>query len=184
VESEAVREQGATFRAKGRARSPVSPWNFKARKWFNHCTTPHVATSPPRRDRFRVLRALLAGGAATLADIGVLALLVALIGLSPRVASIPALLAGGVVNFLGNRHFAFRATEGSLPKQAVLYAIVELAALGANGLLFDIVMRLLPPGLAWAYVPVRLVTSHIVFLAWSYPLWRLVFRVPQPAQAV
>ena len=136
------------------------------------------------RDPLRVLRALLAGGAATLADLAVLALLVTACGLAPRVASIPALLVGGVVNFLGNRHFAFRASHGSLARQAALYAVVELAALAANGLLFDVVMRLLPHGLAWAYVPVRLVTSHVVFLAWSYPLWRLVFRVPRAAEAV
>jgi putative flippase GtrA len=138
----------------------------------------------PRRDPLRVLRALLAGGAATLADVAVLALLVSVVGLAPRTASIPALGSGGIVNFLGNRHFAFRASRGSLAKQAVLYTLVELAALAANGVLFDVAMRLLPHGLAWAYVPVRLVTSHIVFLAWSYPLWRLVFRVPREAQAV
>ena len=143
-----------------------------------------MATPLPVRDPLRVLRALLAGGAATLADIAVLALLVSAVGLAPRVASIPALVVGGIVNFLGNRHFAFRATSGSLAKQAVLYTAVELAALAANGVLFDVVMRVLPPGLAWAYVPVRLVTSHVIFLAWSYPLWRLVFRVPQPAEAV
>ncbi len=138
----------------------------------------------PARDPLRVLRALLAGGAATLADIAVLAMLVSACGLAPRLASIPALLVGGVVNFVGNRHFAFRASQGSLARQAVLYAAVELAALAANGVLFDVVMSLLPHGLAWAYVPVRLVTSHLVFLAWSYPLWRLVFRVPRPAEAV
>jgi putative flippase GtrA len=138
----------------------------------------------PLRDRLRVLRALLAGGAATLADVAVLAALVSLAGLDPRVASVPALLAGGAVNFLGNRHFAFRAARGSLARQAVLYTVVEIAALAANGALFDVVMRLLPPGLHLAYVPVRLATSHVVFLAWSYPLWRLVFRVPEEAQAV
>ena len=142
-----------------------------------------MATNP-RRDPLRIVRALLAGGAATIADVGVLALLVSVVGLSPRMASVPALIVGGVVNFLGNRHFAFRAAAGSLARQAGLYAIVEVAALAANGVLFDVVMRLLPPGLAWAYVPVRLVTSHLVFLAWSYPLWRLVFRVPRPAEAV
>ena len=151
-------------------------------KWFNHCTTSGVLTKP-RRDPLRILRALLAGGAATLADVAVLALLVSLAGLAPRVASLPALVVGGVVNFVGNRHFAFRAAHGSLARQAVLYTVVELAALAANGVLFDIVMRLLPPGLAWAYVPVRLVTSHLVFLAWSYPLWRLVFRVPEELTA-
>jgi len=114
----------------------------------------------------------------------VLAVLVSLVGLSPRVASVPALVVGGVVNFLGNRHFAFRASGGSLVRQALLYTVVEVAALGANGLLFEIVMRSLPASLAWAYVPVRLVTSHLVFLAWSYPLWRLVFRMPREAEAV
>ncbi len=143
-----------------------------------------MASSPRPRDPLRIFRAFLAGAAATLADLAVLAVLVSLVGLSPRVASIPALVVGGVVNFVGNRHFAFRAATGSLAKQAVLYTIVELAALAANGILFDVVMRLLPPNLAWAYVPVRLVTSHLVFLAWSYPLWRFVFRVPRTAQAV
>ncbi len=127
---------------------------------------------------------MLAGGAATLADIAVLALLVSVVGLAPTVASVPALLVGGVVNFMGSRHFAFRASGGSFARQLALYAIVEVAALAANGLLFAIVMRLLPAGLAWAYVPVRLVTSHLVFLAWSYPLWRFVFRVPRHAEAV
>lgn len=143
-----------------------------------------MASAKPLRDRLRVVRALLAGAAATLVDLGVLALLVSIAGLDPRVASVPALASGGIVSFVGNRHFAFRASRGSLPRQAVLYTVVEIAALAANGVLFDVAMRLLPPHLAWAYVPVRLVTSHVVFLAWSYPLWRLVFRVPQEAEAV
>jgi putative flippase GtrA len=142
-----------------------------------------LAPHPPR-DPWRVVRALLAGGAATLSDLAVLALLVSAFGLAPRVASLPALLVGGAVNFVGNRHFAFKATRGSVVRQALLYTVVELLALAANGLLFELVMRALPPGLAWAYVPVRLVTSHVVFLAWSYPLWRLVFRVPREAAAV
>jgi putative flippase GtrA len=164
------------------AQSDLTARKQAAAKWFNHCTTAYVAV--PRRDPLRVVRALLAGGAATLTDVAILAFLVSVVGVAPRVASIPALVGGGVVNFLGNRHFAFRASGGSLARQAVLYTMVELAALAANGVLFDVVMRLLPPELAWAYVPVRLVTSHVVFLVWSYPLWRLVFRVPQEAQAV
>jgi putative flippase GtrA len=147
-------------------------WEFAARQ-SGSTIAPRstMATDGSARDPLRILRAFLAGAAATLADIAVLAVLVALV-------------VGGVVNFLGNRHFAFRASSGSLAKQAALYTIVELAALAANGILFDVGMRLLPVNLAWAYVPVRLVTSHVVFLLWSYPLWRLVFRVPRPAQAV
>jgi putative flippase GtrA len=128
----------------------------------------------------RFLRAVVAGSAATLADLAVLAFLVSGLHLDPRTANVPALIAGGVVNFLGNRHFAFRAAHGSLAKQAVGYGAVELVALGLNGVLFDVAMQLLPGHPGW-YAPVRLVTSHLVFLAWSYPLWRLVFRTPAPA---
>lgn len=158
--------------------------SLTSEKWFNHCTTLTVT----KKDPLRLIRAFLAGGAATLADLAVLTLLVSALGVSPRVANVPALLAGGVVNFLGNRHFAFKAAEGSLAKQATLYTLVELVALGLNGVLFDVAMRLpfvahAPHAAAWV-VPIRLVTSNLVFLAWSYPLWRLVFKVPRPAQAV
>lgn len=140
------------------------------------------APSAPLRARIlRFLRAAIGGGIATLTDLAVLVTLVSL-GLSPRLANVPALLAGGVVNFLANRHFAFRAREGSLARQAALYAVVEIVALALNGISFDAAMRAIPAHPEWA-APIRLVTSHLVFLAFSYPLWRLVFRVPERAQA-
>jgi putative flippase GtrA len=123
-----------------------------------------------------LLRAGVAGIAATAVDVGTLALLVSVAHLDPRVASIPALVAGGVANFVGNRHFAFRARDGSVAKQALGYTVVELVALALNGLLYDTVLRLAPQT-AHAYWAVRLVTSHVVFLAWSFPLWRKVFAV-------
>ncbi len=122
----------------------------------------------------QALRAGIAGAAATLVDLGVLTLLVAVFHVNARAASIPALLAGGVANFVGNRHFAFRAARGSLARQAVLYTLVELIALGANGVLYDVALRAFP-ATQGAYWLVRLVTSHVVFLGWSYPLWRHVF---------
>lgn len=139
-----------------------------------------------RRERWiRFLRATLAGAAATLTDLLVLAVLVSGLGVSARVANVPALVAGGTVNFLGNRHFAFRATEGSVVRQAVLYALVELVALGLNGVLYDQTARALALHAApsWSYLAVRLVTSNLVFVFWSYPLWRGVFRSPAPRPA-
>jgi len=127
------------------------------------------------REGLRLLRAGGAGLAATLVDLAVLTVLVAAFHVDPRAASFPALLAGGVANFLGNRHFAFRAAEGSLQRQAVGYTLVELVALGLNALLYDFVLRTVPAA-GHAYWLVRLVTSHLVFLCWSYPLWRRVFR--------
>jgi putative flippase GtrA len=127
----------------------------------------------------RLLRAGIAGAAATLVDLAVLAVLVSLLHVDARAASVPALIAGGVANFLGNRHFAFRATEGSIARQAALYTIVEIVALALNGLLYDNVLRLFPRTHD-AYWLVRLATSHVVFLCWSYPLWRKVFRARAP----
>jgi putative flippase GtrA len=131
---------------------------------------------------FRFLRAGVAGLAATGVDLGVLALLVSGFHVDPRVASLPALVLGGVANFVGNRHFAFRAQGGSLPRQALLYTLVEVAALTMNGVLYDLALRLIPNA-PHAYVLVRIVTSHLVFLCWSYPLWRRVFTPWQPIRS-
>jgi putative flippase GtrA len=124
----------------------------------------------------QLLRAGAAGLIATAVDLGTLALLVSVMHVGARVASVPALLAGGVANFVGNRHFAFRASAGSFARQALGYTVVEVVALALNGALYDIVLRT-APGTVHAYWAVRLVTSHVVFLFWSYPLWRRVFSV-------
>jgi len=134
------------------------------------------------RELFQALRAGAAGILATAVDLGVLAVLVSWLHVNPRLASIPALLSGGLANFLGNRHFAFRAREGSLVKQAAAYTLVEALGLAYAGFLYDGALRLVPHA-ASLYWAVRLVTSHIVFLTWSYPLWRKVFATPQPQSA-
>jgi putative flippase GtrA len=126
----------------------------------------------------QLLRAGVAGLAATGSDLLTLTLLVSVFHLDARLANVPALVVGGVVNFVGNRHFAFRAHEGKLAHQAVGYTVVEIVALALNGFLYDVVLRTVP-GAAHAYWLVRLATSHAVFLGWSYPLWRRVFSVRQ-----
>jgi putative flippase GtrA len=137
---------------------------------------------PTREKFFELVRSLLAGGAATLSDLAVLTLLVSAAHWSPRDANLPALLVGGVVNFFGNRNFAFRAERGALHKHLIGYALVEIIALALNGFLFDAFLRIMP-GAAHLYFLVRLMTSNVVFLCWSYPLWRRVFQVePHAAQ--
>ena len=128
----------------------------------------------------RLLRAGIAGVAATAADLGALALLVSVLHVDARVANVPALVVGGVVNFVGNRHFAFRAKDGDVGKQVAGYTAVEVVALALNGVLYDAVLRA-DPHAAHLYWLVRLVTSHLVFLLWSYPLWRRVFRSQEQA---
>ena len=132
------------------------------------------------------LRATLSGGLATLADLGVLSILVSLLHVPVRAASLPALLVGGVVNFIGNRKFAFTekgAKPGPLPRQVILYTIVEIVALALSALLFDAALRHVH--IAHNIYPVvRLATGSIVFFLWSYPLWKRIFRTTEPRAVV
>jgi putative flippase GtrA len=121
----------------------------------------------------RLLRSLLAGGMATLADLATLFVLVTLLRIPAHAANVPALLAGAAVQFFANRHFVFRAGSGALARQAVLFVVVEGVALLLSGFLFDRAMHVTPESL---YAVVRLVTSNVVFVFFSYPLWRFVFR--------
>jgi putative flippase GtrA len=124
---------------------------------------------------FQTLRAGVAGLAATAIDLATLAILVSGFHVSPHVANVPALVVGGVANFVGNRHFAFRAQRESIVKQAIGYTLVEIVALALNGFLFELALRTVPNA-SHAYALIRLATSHIVFLLWSYPLWCFIFR--------
>lgn len=113
---------------------------------------------------------MLAGGLATLVDVGALALLV-MAGVDPRIANVPALLLGAIVSFVANRRFAFQA-RGDVARHALGFSVVEAIALGLNAVLFDVAVRLVPGH----PVVERLVTTNLVYLFWSYPLWRMVFR--------
>ncbi|MEO8801366.1 MAG: GtrA family protein [Polyangiaceae bacterium] len=139
----------------------------------------------PKLDRvWEIVRSLVAGGAATLADLAVLTACVHLLHWTVRDGNVPALVAGGIVNFVGNRQFAFRdAKHGALDRHVVGYLLVETVALVLNGVLYDLTLRLLP-GATHLYWLVRLATSNVVFLLWSYPLWRRVFRAPGVAAAL
>jgi putative flippase GtrA len=121
------------------------------------------------------LRSLLAGGAATLADLATIGVLVGLAHVDPRVANVPALVVGAVVQFFGNRHFAFRAAKAPMRRQAALFAATEAIAFALNATLYHLVASAIVLGPTRALVA-RAVTTNIVFLAWSYPAFRRVFR--------
>jgi len=136
---------------------------------------PFPATPPAMREKLATLfRSTIVGGAATAVDLLVLFLCMQGLGWSARAANIPALIAGGLVNFHGNRAFAFRAT-GAVERQAALFVLAELVTLGLNGVLYDAVVRAMHPAPIPAMVA-RLVVQNLVFLGWSYPVWRRVFR--------
>jgi len=127
----------------------------------------------------RLLTLLKAGGvgaAATLVDLLALALLVEICGLRAVVANVPALLAGAIVQFWGSRTLVFSARSGSLRRQLMGFAITEALTLTLNGLAFHLLVGLLH----LPYLVGRPLGTALVFFAFSFPMWRRVFRVPAP----
>jgi putative flippase GtrA len=133
------------------------------------------------KNRSTFVRSLLAGGVATIVDLAVLAFATGVLHLDPRVANVPGLLAGAVVQFLANRHFAFGAASGSLRRQATGFALAETAALALNAVLYHLVASAFPLGVL-AALGARAITTNAVYLGFSYPIWKRVFRPMEEAR--
>ena len=129
-----------------------------------------------KRELVTLLRSMLTGLVATAADFSVLALAVGVLGLSARLANLPSLLAGSLVQFIGNRHFAFKARAGCVKRQMRWFALSEAVALSTNALLYELVAQRVSLN-ALTAVLLRAATCTVVFLCWSYPVWRKVFAV-------
>jgi len=127
----------------------------------------------------KLLRSLSVGASATVVDLALLGLLIGALDLTPRAANVPALLAGAGLQFFGNRHFAFHAGRGRLGRQLLWFSLSEAVTLGLNALLYDLVAARVAL-LAWQAMALRLAVSAVVFGAWSYPVWRRIFRVTEP----
>ncbi len=139
---------------------------------------PKTSAVAPVLARFTTFaRSALAGGAATLADLAVIAFATGVLHASPKVANVPALLVGAIVQFFGNKHFAFRAGKGDLRRQAALFVAAEAVALALNAALYHGVASLVSLAPATA-VLARAITTNLVFLLWSYPVWKRVFAAP------
>lgn len=127
----------------------------------------------------RIGRSVLVGGLATLVDLGVLALLIEVARLPATVANVPALVVGALVQFLGCRYFVFEPRGTELRKQAGGFAAVELATLALNGLAFHVLVA----GLHVPYAIARPLGTFLVFITFSYPMWRLVFGAAREVRA-
>ena len=117
-------------------------------------------------------RSAVVGAAATAADLLALLVLVQILAIPATLANVPALFAGVAVQFFGNKHFAFRDRSRDLLRQGMLFAVVEVGALLLNAIAFHALVSLTPV----PYWAARLVGSSFVYLAYSFPLWGLVFR--------
>jgi putative flippase GtrA len=119
-----------------------------------------------------VARSAAIGLLATATDLVVLAALVSGLGVSPRVASVPALVLGIGVQFVGNKWFAFGDHSPRWARQGAQFLGVEAVGFVANLVLFDLAVTLtrLP------YLPLRLLTTNLVYFCLCLPLWSLIFR--------
>jgi len=119
------------------------------------------------------IKTLITGGLASVSDLGTLAILVSGLGLSPQVANIPSLGFAVVIQFVGNRYFAFNAAHGRLDRQLTGFIIVEIISFLLNAVLFHVLV-------SWFdlhYTLARLLGTFVVFMGFSYPLWRIIFKV-------
>ena len=119
-----------------------------------------------------VARSAAVGALATLTDLVALTVLVSGFGLSPRLASVPALVIGIALQFVGNKWFAFGDRSRDWLRQGTQFLGVEALGFTANLLLFDLAIRFT----ALPYLPLRLLTTSIVYFAICLPLWSLIFR--------
>jgi putative flippase GtrA len=111
------------------------------------------------------------GVVASVLDLLLLWVFVDLVGLAPAVANLPALLAGLVAQFAGNKWLAFRDRSPNLARQGAQFAIVEAGALGLNAVGFHLMVTLMHV----PYLPARILVSTVVYFGWSYGLWARIF---------
>lgn len=139
-------------------------------------TTASISTSSARHV---LLKSGLVGVFATATDIILLVLLVDVLGWPATSANVPALSVGLLIQFLGNKYFAFedrRSDAANLLRQGALFALVEVAAFGLSAALFHGLVT----SVGTHHLVARLFGSALVYFCFSLPLWRLVFRTPPP----
>lgn len=119
----------------------------------------------------RVTRSALVGAVATLTDLLVMVAAVEVAGLAPRTAAPLALATGVVVQFLGNKLYAFRDRSRAWLSQAAKFLVVEAAGYAANVLLFAWLSRFVPV----PYALLRVGIGSLVYFAICLPLWSKIF---------
>lgn len=128
----------------------------------------------------RLMRSGAVGVVATIVDVLMLVLLVDGLGMPAPWANLPALSLGLLVQFAGNKYFAFEdRSSDRLVRQGTLFALVETGAFALNALAFHLLVTMA----GTPYLVARALGSAGVYFAFSYPLWGLIFRPTPPSNA-
>lgn len=128
------------------------------------------------RHAFR--RSALVGLLATAADLLLIAVMVHGLSIAPAIANVPALSLGLLIQFWGNKRYAFRDPSPASTRQASAFLIVEGVAFALNAAFFHI----LAVGLAVTPLLARAIASAAVYFGFSYRLWQIIFRAPTEAR--
>ena len=136
---------------------------------------PVVAPLAPARTGWQLgllylFRTLIVGFWANLLDFSLLAACVRLLHIEAMPSRAIALMLSGLITFIGSRSFVFRS-QGSVPKQATRFILAELAAVPLNLLSFRFCALFAPLA---APELVSFVANAVVFIAFSYPVRRLL----------
>ena len=118
------------------------------------------------------IRSALVGLVATAADVGALALLIQVVGLSPVQANVPALLVGIGIQYVGNKYVAFGDRSNDHVRQGALFLLVEAGTILLNVAGF----HLLVTRTAIPYWLVRPIVTCAVYCGFSFPLWAKIFK--------
>lgn len=130
------------------------------------------ALTSPKAKLSTFSRSALIGISATGADLISLFLMVELLSIQTRWANVPALLIGVAIQFFGNKFYAFENREKAWVQQGLLFSLVEVGALLLNAGLFHFIAVIHGA----PYLLARLGVGMLVYLCFSYPLWKLVFK--------
>jgi putative flippase GtrA len=139
--------------------------------------------SEPVLIRALVMRLVRSGGAgilATVADVGTLTLLVSVFGVEPVRASVPSLVFGSIVMFLGHKYFVFeQRSVSTLGRETVLFTVVQVVGIVISTWVYKVLLGLAPIFQSH-YVLVRLAANNLVWLGYFFPLWHYVFKSTPP----
>lgn len=136
---------------------------------------PVAPASSGRPPRHTLRRSAVVGLVATLADMALIALLVHGLSISAAIANVPALSVGLLIQFWGNKRYAFNDARPTSTRQASAFLAVEAVAFVLNAAFFHI----LAVGLDVTPLLARAIASGFVYFAFSYRLWQIIFRPPQ-----
>ena len=125
-----------------------------------------------------LLRSAAVGIVATGVDIGALFVLIEGLGVPAVWANVPTLLLGMAVQYVGNKYLAFGDTSPDHVRQGGLFLLVGLGTLLLSAVGFHLLVTLtpIPYGLA------RPLVALVVYLGFSFPLWRLIFKSDAPPE--